>query len=90
MPDRDASPETSGAVCGNQAERSPSKQSLRGLDGINFLMADVRYGIGPYLSIYLSASREWQAGPIGAAMAISNMPPQSAKCRRVCSWTHRA
>lgn len=61
------------AACGNQAERSPSARSLRGLDGINFLMADVRDGIGPYLSIYLSGNRDWQAGPIGVAMAISNI-----------------
>ena len=25
----------------------PSTRSLRGLDGINFLMADVRDGVGP-------------------------------------------
>ena len=61
------------AACGNAAERTPSARSLRGLDGINFLMADVRDGIGPYLSIYLSGARDWQAGPIGVAMAISNI-----------------
>jgi len=46
---------------------------LHGLDGINFLMADVRDGIGPYLSIHLSGLRDWQAGPIGVAIAISNL-----------------
>ena len=30
----------------------PSTRSLRGLDGINLLMADVRDGVGPYLSVY--------------------------------------
>jgi hypothetical protein len=31
----------------------PSARSLRGLDAINFLMADVRDGVGPYLSVFL-------------------------------------
>ncbi len=51
----------------------PSARSLRGLDGINFLMADVRDGVGPYLAIYLSGSRNWDAGPIGLALAMSNI-----------------
>ncbi len=51
----------------------PSARSLRGLDGINFLMADVRDGVGPYLSIFLSGSRGWEAGPIGLALAMSNI-----------------
>jgi hypothetical protein len=37
--------------------RNPSMRSLRGLDGINFLMADVRDGVGPYLSVFLKATR---------------------------------
>jgi len=60
-------------LCGNEAERAPSARSLRGLDSINFLMADVRDGVGPYLSIYLSGARDWQAGPVGVAMAMSNI-----------------
>ena len=53
--------------------RTPSQRSLRGLDGINFLMADVRDGVGPYLSVYLKAERNWQAGDIGLAMAASSL-----------------
>jgi MFS family permease len=49
----------------------PSARSLRGLDGLNFLMADVRDGLGPYLSIYLKGSRHWAPGDIGIAMAAS-------------------
>jgi hypothetical protein len=33
-------------------DRRPSARSLRGLDGLNFLMADVRDGLGPYLFGY--------------------------------------
>jgi MFS family permease len=60
----------------DQAEieaRSPSPRSLKGLDSVNFLMADVRDGVGPYLSVYLAGSQNWQAGPIGIAMAASSV-----------------
>jgi predicted MFS family arabinose efflux permease len=50
-----------------------SARSLRGLDGINFLMADVRDGVGPYLSVYLKGSQHWGAGAIGVAMAASSI-----------------
>jgi predicted MFS family arabinose efflux permease len=55
------------------SNRHPSSRSLRGLDGLNFLMADVRDGLGPYLSIYLSGSQHWAAGPVGLAMAASSL-----------------
>ncbi len=55
------------------SERSASARSLRGLDGINLLMADVRDGVGPYLSIYLKGARHWDAGAIGLAMGASSI-----------------
>ncbi len=51
----------------------PSARSLRGLDGINFLMADVRDGVGPYLSVFLKGGEQWDAGAIGIAMATSSI-----------------
>jgi predicted MFS family arabinose efflux permease len=54
-------------------EASPSRRSLRGLDGVNYLMADVRDGVGPYLSVFLTADRHWGAGDIGLAMAASSL-----------------
>lgn len=53
--------------------RNPSSQTLRGLDGLNFLMADVAGGLGPYLSVYLAGSQHWKAGDIGVAMAASSV-----------------
>ncbi|WP_216855941.1 MFS transporter [Acidisphaera sp. S103] len=47
--------------------------SLRGLDGINLLMADVRDGVGPFLSVFLKASRHWDPGAIGLAMGASSI-----------------
>jgi predicted MFS family arabinose efflux permease len=52
---------------------NPSLRSLRGLDLINFLMADVRDGVGPYLSVFLKGSEHWQASAIGMAMAASSI-----------------
>jgi MFS family permease len=55
------------------ATREPSGRSLRGLDGLNFLMADVRDGLGPYLSIFLKGSQHWGAGEIGLVMAVGSI-----------------
>jgi MFS family permease len=55
------------------APKEPSLRSRRGLDGINFLMADVRDGVGPYLSIYLKGAQHWDAGAIGLAMGASSI-----------------
>ena len=57
----------------NPGRPSPSKSSLLGLDGLNFLMADVRDGVGPFLSVYLKGSQHWAAGQIGIAMAASSL-----------------
>lgn len=71
--DRRHRADAAGPAHAGGAGRAPSARSLRGLDGINFLMADVRDGVGPYLSIYLSGARGWEAGPVGVAMAMSNI-----------------
>ena len=57
----------------DSGDRSPSAQSLRGLDGLNFLMADVRDGLGPYLSVFLKGGEGWQPAGIGVAMAASSI-----------------
>ena len=46
---------------------------MRGLDYINLLMADVRDGVGPYLSIFLKGSQHWDPGAIGLAMGASSI-----------------
>jgi len=57
-----------------QADQArPSTRSLRGLDGINLLMADVRDGVGPYLSVFLKGGEHWDSGAIGIAMAASSI-----------------
>ena len=66
------------------AKQGPSAASLRGLDGLNLLMADVRDGVGPYLSVYLAGALHWPAGRIGAAMAASTLA--AALCQIPAGW----
>ncbi|MCF8996147.1 MFS transporter, partial [Pseudomonas carnis] len=35
------------------------------LDSLNFFLADVRDGLGPYLAIYLLAVHRWEPASIG-------------------------
>lgn len=51
----------------------PQKKSLRSLDYLNFFLADVRDGVGPYLAIYLQASHKWNPANIGIAMSAMGM-----------------
>lgn len=57
--------------------RRPSVRSLRGLDAMNFFLADVRDGLGPYLAIYLLAVRGpdqgWNEATIGLVMTIAGI-----------------
>ncbi|WP_337175690.1 MFS transporter [Paludisphaera sp.] len=47
----------------------PSARSAYGLDALNFFLADVRDGLGPYLAIYLTSRRHWDPSRVGVAMA---------------------
>src|SRR5258708_29183830 len=41
------------------------------LDALNFFLADVRGGLGPYLAVYLLAERNWDEASIGVVMSIA-------------------
>ena len=45
----------------------------RGLDALNFFLADVRGGLGPYLAVYLLTMRQWNEAEIGVVMSISGV-----------------
>ncbi|WP_430911570.1 MFS transporter [Methylobacterium sp. sgz302541] len=57
--------------------RTPSTRALRGLDALNFTLADVRDGLGPYLAIYLLAVRGpdqgWNEATTGLVMTIAGI-----------------
>jgi Major Facilitator Superfamily len=52
-----------------QDATKPSSRSLRGLDLLNFLLADVQAGVGPFLAIYLAAYG-WNPQRVGVALTI--------------------
>jgi MFS family permease len=43
------------------------------LDLVNFLLADVRDGLGPYLSIYLLLTHHWDQASIGFVMGVGGI-----------------
>ena len=46
--------------------------SLRGLDLLNFFLADVQTGVGPFLAIYL-AGYKWDEQLVGLALAVGSI-----------------
>jgi predicted MFS family arabinose efflux permease len=53
-------------------KKSAAKPTLRGLDWLNFFLADVQTGVGPFLAIYL-AKYGWNEQLVGAALAAGGI-----------------
>lgn len=47
-------------------------RARRALEALNFFMADMQAGIGPFLGVFLQ-QRGWQAGPIGTVMTAGGV-----------------
>jgi len=52
--------------------KRPSLGTLQGLDWLNFLLADVQTGVGPFLAIYLAGYR-WNEESVGLALTIGGI-----------------
>ena len=52
-----------------QAGPTATRRSLLGLDWLNFLVADMQMGFGPFLSVYLTA-HFWNPEAIGVAFSV--------------------
>jgi hypothetical protein len=52
--------------------KPPSTRTLRGLDWLNFFLADVQSGVGPFLAIYL-AGYKWNEQRVGLALTIGGI-----------------
>jgi MFS family permease len=52
---------------------SSDLRNNRSLDGLNFFLADVRDGLGPYLAIYLLAVHKWDPASIGLVMTLAGI-----------------
>src|SRR5262245_41063370 len=50
----------------------PSRGSLHGLDWLNFFIANVQTGFGPFISVYLT-SQAWTQTDIGLVLTISGI-----------------
>jgi MFS family permease len=50
-----------------------ARQAGRALDSVNFFLADVRDGLGPYLAVYLLTEQHWDEARIGLVMSISTI-----------------
>lgn len=55
-----------------EAPPTPSRRSLRGLDGFIFFVADVQTGFGPFLSVYLTA-QAWTQLDIGVVLSVGGL-----------------
>jgi predicted MFS family arabinose efflux permease len=54
------------------ARSTSTKPGLRALEALNFFMADVQAGIGPFLGVFLQA-KGWGACSIGSVMTIGGL-----------------
>jgi MFS family permease len=54
------------------AEPAPTARATRGLDLLNFFIADVQTGFGPFVSVYLTA-RHWTQVDIGFALSLGTI-----------------
>jgi MFS family permease len=57
---------------GKRGAEPTSRRSLYGLDWVNFFLADVQTGVGPFLAIYLAASA-WDPEKVGLALTIGGI-----------------
>jgi predicted MFS family arabinose efflux permease len=52
--------------------KTPSGRTLRGLDWLNFFLADVQTGVGPFLAIYLAAYG-WNEQRVGFVLTVGGI-----------------
>jgi MFS family permease len=64
-------------------------RSQKPLDWLNFFLADVKDGLGPFLAIYLLSSRHWDPGEIGVVMMIAGVATVAARAPfgALIDWT---
>lgn len=60
------------ATASPSANATPSSRSLRALGALNFFLADVRDGLGPFLGIFL-IGQGWRPDMIGLVMTLGGM-----------------
>ena len=68
-----------------QTAPSGNSKAIRPLEALNFFMADMQAGIGPFLGVFLLA-HGWRSGLIGSVMTIGGIAgmAMTAPARRAC------
>jgi MFS family permease len=49
------------------------RRSLLALDWLNFFIADVETGVGPFVALYLASSRHWNPAQIGTVVSVHSI-----------------
>jgi MFS family permease len=62
----------SSGTSSERGSRQPSVRTLRGLDWLNFFLADVQTGVGPFLAIYL-AGHQWNEEKVGLVLTAGGI-----------------
>ena len=60
-------------VCPSIAASLNGTRPARALDALNFFLADVQGGLGPYLAVYLLTVRHWDEAHIGVVMSVAGI-----------------
>src|SRR5882757_16711 len=67
-------------TCGRNAARAQVVAANRAtLDWLNFLLGNVKDGLGPFLAIFLMSSQHWDSGSIGIVLTISGVATAVAR-----------
>ena len=61
------------AATGLPSGESAAMRRARALDALNFFLADVRDGLGPYLAVYLLAVHHWDQASTGLVLSIAGI-----------------
>ena len=50
-----------------------SRRKAASLDALNFLLADVRGALGPYLNVFLVTQQRWSLGEVGVVTMVGGL-----------------
>ncbi len=64
---------------GNGAREQVAAANRAPLDWLNFLLGNVKDGLGPFLAIFLMSSQHWDAGSIGIVLTIAGVTTAVAR-----------
>jgi MFS family permease len=58
---------------GRERAMNAPHQSLRALDWVNFFLADVETGVGPFMATYFVSARHWNPAQVGYVLAAQKI-----------------